>query len=309
MTGYVIRRVLQAPIALVSVLFIVYVLLLSTGDPALLLAPPDAPPELVQETRERYGLDKPLMQQFAVFLSSAVRGDFGQSLFQGESASKLVRARFPATAELALAALLIAVCMGIPLGTVAAIKRGTLVDQAVILLATVGQSVASFWLGLMLIWVFAVWLGWLPPAGRNQPSAIILPAIALGTHSVALIARLTRSGLLEVLGEDYIRTAHAKGLAPRDVIRRHAFRNALIPIVTVVGLNIGWMLGGTVAIEVVFGWPGIGSLMIQSVYRRDYTVVLAGVTYLAVIFISINLLVDILYGFIDPRIRYTAAGR
>ncbi|MBI2857406.1 MAG: ABC transporter permease [Chloroflexi bacterium] len=305
MGALVIRRILQVPIALFGVLLVVYVLLLSTGDPVLVLLPPDATPQVIAETRKEYGLDKPLYQQFAIFLSKAVRGDFGNSIFKGgEPAVRLVLTRLPATAELALAALLLSGTFGLALGTVAALRRGTLIDQLVMVLATAGQSVANFWLGLMLMWVFAVWLRWLPPAGRDEPFAIVLPAIALGAHSVALLARLTRSGLLEVLGEDYIRTAHAKGLSPRAVVGRHAFRNALVPIVTVVGLNVGWLLGGTVAIEVVFAWPGVGSLLMESVLRRDYPVVLAGITYMASLFILINLVVDMLYAYIDPRIRY-----
>ena len=305
MLRYVVHRTIDSPIAIFGVLLVVFVFLLTTGDPVEIFVPPEAT-ELDKELiRVSYGLDKPLWHQFGLFLSRAVRGDFGDSFFRGDSALSLVLSRLPASVELAFAAALIAVLIGPPLGIIAAMKRGTIIDQGVMLLALLGQSIAGFWLAFMLILVFGIWFNLLPVAGREDGiKSLVLPALALSFWQTALLARLTRSGMLEVIREDYVRTARAKGLTGKIILIRHELRNVLIPLVTITGLSMGWLIGGAVVIETVFAWPGLGSLLLDSVFKRDFPVVLAGVTVLAVIFITINLLVDILYGYLDPRIRF-----
>src|SRR5438874_5959110 len=309
MTALVLRRLLEVPLALVAVLLVVFLCLLATGDPVELLAPPEATDHDRALLRQAYGFDQPLLVQYAGFLSRAVRGDFGQSLFKGKPAMELVLERFPASVELALVATLIAVAVGIPLGILAAVMRGSVVDQLAMGLALLGQSMAAFWVGLLLIMLFAVNLKWLPVSGNQGLQYLVLPAVALSFWLLALLARLTRAGMLEVLSDDYIRTAKAKGLPPSLVLARHALRNTLIPLVTMTGLSYGHQLGGAIVIEAVFAWPGLGSLLLESVLRRDYPIVLAGVALLAGVFILLNLLVDVLYVYIDPRIRlgYQAA--
>lgn len=306
MWGLVGRRLLQAGAALLVVLLVVFVCLLATGDPVEMLAPPEASDVDKARIRRAYGLDRPLPYQFAAFVWRAAHGDFGRSLFSDRPALALVSERLPASLELALASTAIAALVGVPLGVVAAVKRATLVDQLVIGLALLGQSIASFWLALMLILLFAVSLHWLPVSGRSGWSSLVLPAVALSVWLLALLARLTRSEMLEVLEQDFIRTAHAKGMTRRAVVLRHGLRNALIPLVTVTGVSLGWQLGGAVVIETVFAWPGLGTTLLEAVLRRDYPVVLAGVAVLSAAFVTINLTVDLLYVAIDPRIRLTA---
>jgi len=305
--GLVARRVLQATAALIVVLLVVFACLLATGDPVDLLAPPEATEHDKALLRRAYGLDRPVVYQFGAFVWRAARGDFGRSLFSDRPALALVSERLPASLELALASTVIAVAIGVPLGIVAAMRRATVVDQIVIAVALLGQSVASFWLALMLILLFAVSLQWLPVSGRDGWTSLLLPAMALSFWLLALLARLTRSEMLEVLEQDYIRTARAKGMGTAAVVVRHGLRNALIPLVTVTGVSLGWQLGGAVVIETVFAWPGLGTTLLEAVLRRDYPVVLAGVALLSAVFVAINLLVDLLYAYIDPRIRVGAA--
>ena len=305
--GVVARRVLQATAALIVVLLVVFACLLATGDPVDLLAPPEATEHDKALLRRAYGLDRPVVYQFGAFVWRAARGDFGRSLFSDRPALALVSERLPASLELALASTVIAVAIGVPLGIVAAMRRATVVDQIVIAVALLGQSVASFWLALMLILLFAVSLQWLPVSGRDGWTSLLLPAMALSFWLLALLARLTRSEMLEVLEQDYIRTARAKGMGTAAVVVRHGLRNALIPLVTVTGVSLGWQLGGAVVIETVFAWPGLGTTLLEAVLRRDYPVVLAGVALLSAVFVAINLLVDLLYAYIDPRIRVGAA--
>jgi ABC-type dipeptide/oligopeptide/nickel transport system permease component len=297
------RRLVQAAAALVGVLLVVFVCLLATGDPVEMLVPPDATDADKARIRAAYGLDQPLLYQFGAFLWRAGHGDFGRSFFSDRPALGLVVERLPASVELALASTLLAIVAGVPLGVVAAVRRGTLVDQLVMGVALLGQSVASFWLALMLILVFGVTLQWLPVSGRIGWASVILPAGALSVWLLALLARLTRSEMLEVLTQDYIRTARAKGLGGAAILARHALRNTLIPLVTVTGVSLGWQLGGAVVIEAVFAWPGLGTTLLEAVLRRDYPVVLAGVAVLSTVFVAINLLVDVLYVYVDPRIR------
>jgi ABC-type dipeptide/oligopeptide/nickel transport system permease component len=307
MQQVVLGRLIQTPLALVAVLLVVFLCLASTGDPVDMLAPPEATPADREQIRQAYGLDQPAIVQFGVFLTRAVRGDFGRSFFKGKPALDLVLERFPASLQLALASTVIALLVGVPLGIIAAVRRGTWLDQGAMALALLGQSVASFWLALMLILVFSVNLHWLPVSGYQGLQYLVLPSVALSVWLLALLARLTRSGMLEVLSEDYVRTARAKGLRNWVVLTRHALRNTLIPLVTMTGLSLGWQLGGALVIESVFAWPGLGLLLLESVLRRDYPVVLAGITLLATVFIVLNLVVDLLYVYVDPRIRQGAA--
>ena len=307
MRSLIARRLVQAAAALIAVLLVVFVCLLATGDPVEMLVPPDATDADKAAIRRAYGLDQPLLYQFGAFLWRAAQGDFGRSFFSDRPALGLVFERLPASVELAVVSTLIAIIAGVPLGVVAAVKRGTFVDQLVMGVALLGQSVASFWLALMLILFFGVTLQWLPVSGRIGWASVILPAVALSVWLLALLARLTRSEILEVLTQDYIRTARAKGLGGAAILARHALRNALIPLVTVTGVSLGWQLGGAVVIEAVFAWPGLGTTLLEAVLRRDYPVVLAGVAVLSTVFVVINLVVDVLYVYIDPRIRLERA--
>ena len=303
MRSLIARRLIQAAVALVAVLLVVFVCLLATGDPVEMLVPPDATDADKAGIRQAYGLDRPVLYQFGAFVWRAAQGDFGRSFFSDRPALGLVFERLPASVELAVASTLIAIVVGVPLGIVAAVSRGTFVDQLVMGIALLGQSVASFWLALMLIFAFGVTLQWLPVSGRLGGASLVLPSVALSVWLLALLARLTRSEMLEVLGQDFIRTARAKGLGTTAILARHALRNALIPLITVTGVSLGWQLGGAVVIEAVFAWPGLGTTLLEAVLRRDFPVVLAGVAVLSTVFVAINLIVDVLYGYIDPRIR------
>ena len=303
----VARRLLQAAAAMLAVLLVVFVCLLASGDPVEMLVPPEATERDKTRLRQAYGLDRPILHQFGAFVWRAARGDFGRSFFSDRPALALVTERLPASLELALLSTVIAVAAGVPLGVLAAVKRATIVDQLVIGVALLGQSVASFWLALILILFFAVTLQWLPVSGRTGFASLILPAVALSFWLLALLARLTRSEMLGVLDQDYIRTARAKGMGTAAILFRHALRNALIPLVTVTGVSLGWQLGGAVVIETVFAWPGLGTTLLEAVLRRDYPVVLAGVAVLSAAFVTINLVVDLLYTCIDPRVRLTSS--
>lgn len=307
MWSVVLRRLLQAAAAMLVVLLVVFVCLLATGDPVEMLVPPEATDLDKARIRQAYGLDRPVLYQFGAFVGRAVRGDFGRSFFSDRSALGLVAERLPASFELAVMSTLIAVVVGVPLGVLAAVKRATFVDQLVIGVALLGQSIASFWLALILILFFAVTLQWLPVSGRMGWASLVLPATALSFWLLALLARLTRSEMLSVLDQDYIRTARAKGIGTAGILFRHALRNALIPLVTVTGVSLGWQLGGAVVIETVFAWPGLGTTLLEAVLRRDYPVVLAGVAVLSFAFVTINLAVDLLYALIDPRIRLSSS--
>jgi peptide/nickel transport system permease protein len=241
--------------------------------------------------------------QYVRFLADVVAGDFGTSFRHQQPALPLVLERLPATLELALAALVLAVAVALPLGIVAALHRGRLADLLAMGFAVVGQATPYFWMGIMLILVVSVELGWLPTSGRGSWRHLILPAVTLGTHFAAALARLTRTSMLEVLGQNYVTTARAKGLSECQVILTHALKNAAVPVVTLIGLQFGTLLGGAVVTETIFAWPGVGRLAVQSIFVRDYPVVQAGVFVLALSFVAINLLVDLLYGYLDPRIR------
>lgn len=311
MTQYIIRRILQAFLVMFGVTFLVFVVMYQAGDPVILMASPEASQEEIDNLRRNLGLDRPWYIQYADFLGSAVQGDFGTSLRQGQPVFSLVMERIPATLQLAVSAFVFSVVISIPVGVISATKRNSIYDNVAMGFALLGQSLPVFFLGVMLIWIFGFVFGWLPSAGRGDPDFVsrmrhlILPAITLGTFSLAQNARLVRSSLLEVLGLDYVKTARAKGISEYHVIMRHALRNALIPVITVIGIQFGALLGGAVITETVFAWPGIGRLLIQAINQQDFPLVVGAVTIIALIFVFLNLLVDLTYGFLDPRVRYS----
>jgi len=305
MGAYLLRRLLRTLIVLWGVSTIVFFVTRLSGDPITLLLPADAPRAEVERVRAQFGLDRSLPVQYGVFLQRAVVGDFGQSIRQRQPAMRLALDRMPATLQLAVLSVLFAALLGVPLGIIAGVRPRSIIDNVTMTFALVGQAVPTFYLGILLILFFAVRLGWLPVGGRGEWQTWVLPVATLGTYALASIARLTRSTMLDVMGQDYIRTARAKGLAGWTVVFWHGFRNALIPVVTIMGLQFGTLLGGAVVTETIFSWPGLGLLAINSIRSRDYPVVQASVFLAAVAFVLINLLVDLLYGQLDPRIRYS----
>ncbi len=304
MQRYLIRRLGRTIFSLWGVSTIVFIVMRLSGDPAVLLLPQEASVADVMRLRQELGLDDPLPIQYLRFLGNTLTGHFGESLRHREPAMALVRSHLWATLELAFAAFFLAVVVAVPIGVLAAVKPNTLYDHAVMSLALVGQSAPTFWIGIMLILVFGLGLRWFPIGGRGTPAHLAMPAITLGAFAMASIARLTRSAMLDVTGLDYITTARAKGLGGGRIIWRHALKNAAIPVVTIMGLQFGALLGGAVVTETVFSWPGIGRLAIQGIYNRDYPVVQASVFMAAVFFVGINFVVDLLYTILDPRIRY-----
>ena len=303
MRVYLLRRLSQSILVLFGVSFVVFFILYLTGDPALVLLPPEASAEDIRRFREAMGFNDPFVVQYGRFLAGALRGDFGQSIRHGEPAFHLVIERMPATFKLAGAGLLIALCLAIPAGIISAVRRNTIADYISTVVALLGQSMPTFWLGIMLILVFSVQFNLLPSSGRGGLTHLVLPAITLGLFTTARITRLTRSGMLEVLNQDYIRTARAKGVSNPPIVWKHALKNAAIPIVTIVGIELGTLLGGSVITETIFAWPGVGRLSVQAIYNRDYPVVQAAVFLLATTFVLVNLIVDVVYTYLDPRIR------
>jgi ABC-type dipeptide/oligopeptide/nickel transport system permease component len=301
--GYVARKVFHTLLVAVGVITLVFIALRMSGDPAAAMLPGDASVDETIALRRTLGLDRPLYVQYAGFLRSAVTGDFGTSFRHQQPAFELVLERLPATLELAFAALVLALVVALPLGILAAVYRGGPVDAAAMVFAVIGQATPYFWMGIMLILIVAVQLDWLPTSGRGGVERLILPAVTLGTHFAASLARLTRTSMLEVLGQNFVTTARAKGLSERSVILGHVLKNAAVPVVTLIGLQFGTLLGGAVVTETIFAWPGVGRLAVQSIFVRDYPVVQAGVLVLALTFVALNLLVDLLYGWLDPRIR------
>jgi ABC-type dipeptide/oligopeptide/nickel transport system permease component len=304
MQRYLIRRVARTIFALWGISTIVFVVLRLSGDPALLLLPQEASVEDVLRLRHDLGLDDPTWLQYVRFLGDVVRGDFGESLRHREPAMLVVTSHLGATLELSLAAFFIAVLVAVPVGILAAVKPNSIADHVMMTLALIGQSAPTFWIGIMLILTFGLEWRWFPIGGRGGWSHLVLPAITLGAFAMASIARLTRSAMLEIIHLEYIQTARAKGLSEHRVIWRHALKNAAIPVVTIMGLQFGSLLGGAVVTETVFSWPGIGRLAIQGIYNRDYPIVQAVVFIAALCFVVINLVVDLLYTVLDPRIRY-----
>jgi peptide/nickel transport system permease protein len=300
---FVVRRLLHTALVAVGVVTLVFVALRLSGDPAATMLPGDASVDELRDLRHALGLDRPLHVQYVAFLGSAVRGDFGESFRHQQPAFGLVLERLPATLELAFAALVLAVVVALPLGIVAALYRGRAADVLAMGFAVVGQATPYFWMGIMLILVVSVELAWLPTSGRGDWRHLILPAVTLATHFAASLARLTRTSMLEVLGQNFVTTARAKGLGEPRVVLAHALKNAAVPVVTLIGLQFGTLLGGAVVTETIFAWPGVGRLAVQSIFARDYPVVQAGVLVLALSFVALNFLVDLLYGTLDPRIR------
>jgi ABC-type dipeptide/oligopeptide/nickel transport system permease component len=304
MAAFLVKRLAQSMIVIAAVVFIVFIMMFLSGDPALLLLPPDASREDIVEFRRQMGFDRPLWEQFFSFAGNLLQGDFGRSWRFQAPALPLVLERLPATIELAVAALVCSLLIAVPLGVVSAVRRNTIFDGVAMVFALIGQSTPAFWLGIMLILVFAVQFGMFPTSGREGLDSLVLPAVTLGLTLAGRNARLVRSSMLEVLNEDYVRTARAKGLSEGRVIGKHALKNALLPVLTVVGLELGHLLGGAVVVETVFAWPGIGLLAVQSVLGRDYPVVQAIIIISALVFVLTNLLIDLLYTWLDPRISY-----
>ncbi|AZR74470.1 peptide ABC transporter permease [Anoxybacter fermentans] len=334
MYSYIVKRILFLIPILLGVSFLVFLMIhLVPGDPAVVMLGEKATPEMLEMVREELGLNDPMLVQYFRFLKRLLHLDLGRAIISNVPVSEEIGQRFPATAELTFFSMLFAVIVGIPVGILAACKQNSIFDNISMLVALFGVSMPIFWLGLMLIWLFSVKLGWLPPSARitvgvelkrvtnlyvldslltgnfkalkDVLSHLVLPSLALGTIPMAIIARMTRSSMLEVLRQDYIRTAYAKGLHSRVVVYKHAFKNALIPIVTVVGLQFGLLLGGAVLTETIFSWPGIGKLSYDAIMARDFPLVQGAVLVISMSFVFINLIVDITYSFIDPRIHYS----
>ena len=291
----------------VGVSVLVFALVHLSGDPVLLMVSSDAPPDVVASTRRALGFDRPLWQQFASYASRAVQGDLGISLRSNRPVSALIAERLPATVLLTVAALVIAVAIAIPAGIVSAVKRGSVIDRLAMVGAVGGQAIPIFWLALLLIAFFGVRLRWFPVYGSGTLWHLVLPAVSLSTIILGRLARLVRSSMLEVLGQDYVRTARAKGLAEPRVLGLHALKNAAIPIVTLLGLQFAQLLGGAVVTETIFAWPGIGRLVVEAIFNRDFPVVQGVVLVVSLIFVAMNMLVDLAYAALDPRIRSEAA--
>jgi len=335
MGRYIAKRLLNLLPVILGITLLVFAFLhLIPGDPAITMLGDRATPQQVEALRERMGLNQPLPLQYFKFLWDLIRLDFGTSIITGVPIAEEIRIRWPATFELSVAAMLVASILGIPAGVLAAVRKNSFVDNLTMSGSLLGVSLPVYWLGLLLIYLFAVNLNWLPPSGRLSIDAgfsfkpitgfyvldallqlnfkalkdvldhLILPALTLGTIPLAILARITRSAMLEVLSQDYIRTARAKGLLERWVIFKHALKNALLPVVTIIGLQFGTLLGGAILTETIFSWPGIGSWIYEGILNRDYPVVQGGVVFVAVAFVLINLIVDLSYAFLDPRIQY-----
>jgi len=333
MTSYIIRRLLSLIPTLLGVSIIVFLFLrMIPGDPALALAGEHATDANVERIREEFGLNKPLYEQYLTYMGKVLRGDLGRSVFNKRYVTDELLARFPATLELSACALMVAMIVGLPAGIISATKRNSIFDNAAMVGSLLGISMPIFWLGLMLNWFFAVRLGWLPSVTRLDSSIelhritnliivdslltgnaeallngikhLILPSVALGTIPMAIIARMTRSAMLEVLEQDYVRTARAKGLAERVVTFKHALKNAMLPVITILGLQVGLLLSGAVLTETIFAWPGIGRWLYLSILARDYPIVQGMALFITFLFLMVNLLVDLSYALVDPRIRY-----
>jgi peptide/nickel transport system permease protein len=303
MTWWLVRRLGYSLMTVLAISVVAFLLVRLTGDPVVLFLPQDASAEVVARVRHLLGFNDPLPTQYARFLSSALRGDLGFSIRHQEPALQVVLKRFPATLELATAAMLITLAVALPSGIVAALTRNSWFDRLLMSFVTLGQSLPSYWFGIMLILFVSVRWNLLPPLGRGGVSHLIMPSVTLALFFIARIARLTRSGMLNVLGKDYIRTARAKGLTSTAVVLKHALRNASLAIVTIVTIEFGTLLGGTVITETVFAWPGLGRLAVDAIFSRDYPIVQSVVLLISVIFVSLNFLVDLLYSWIDPRIE------
>jgi peptide/nickel transport system permease protein len=304
MTTYILSRLAQMIPPLIGLTLILFILLRVGGDPLAHLVDPEASPAEIEAVRVAYGFDKPLWEQYLRQLGMILQGDFGDSFRFRTAAMPLVLERLPATLELAVAAMFVAILIAVPAGLLSAIYQNSPIDLVVTSTSTLGRAMPSFWIGIMLILLFAVELRWLPVSGRDEPASIILPAVTLGLGVATALARVLRSSMLEVMRQEYMTTARAKGVPRFGIIWNHGLRNALIPFVTVFGLQMAWLLGGAVIVEEVFAWPGLGRLILKSVQVRDLAVVQAGVFVFALVVMFANLIVDVSYAFLDPRIRY-----
>ena len=301
---YLIRRFYQAFIVFFVVTLIVFFILHISGDPVQLLMPETATPDQVEAMRRSLGLDKPLMVQYGLFLKNAIQGNLGISFYHGQPALKLVLERLPASLELVVATMLISLVLAVPIGVIAASRRGKVIDRIILLGSLVGISAPPFWIGIACILIFSVELQWLPSSGRGDWTHLILPAGSLAFYRLALFIRLIRAGMLDILTQDFIRTARSKGLSERVVVYKHALKNTLIPFVTIAGMQMGSLLAGAVVTELVFAWPGMGRLFLQSINKMDFPVIIAWSLVTATIFLLVNLAVDIIYVWLDPRIRH-----
>ena len=305
MGRYILKRlILFFPVVFGVVTLVFFLIHLMPGDPVEVMLGETALSSEKEDLRKSLGLDKGIGEQYLIFLKNAGKGDLGKSVHTKRPVLETVIERYPATLELTIAALIIAILISIPAGIISAVKKDSFVDRGFMLFALLGVSIPNFWLGPLLIILFSIQLGWLPVAGREGIYHLILPAITLGMGMSAILSRMTRASMLEVLNKEYIITARAKGLSSAVVIMKHAFRNALIPVVTVIGLQFGALLAGAVITETIFSWPGIGRLMIQGIYTRDYPIVQGCILIIALSYVLINLITDILYSYIDPRIKY-----
>lgn len=305
MTRYVARRLLLTVPVLLGVATLVFSLIhLVPGDPVQSMLGEAASPQEVADLRARLGLDRPLYAQYGTFLAGLTRGDLGTSLRTNQPVAATIRERIPATFQLAFAAMAVAVALAIPLGIVAAVYAGGPIDLAATTLALVGISIPNFWLGPLMAIIFSVVLGWLPVSGRGGAAYLVLPAVTLGAPLAAVLARMTRASMVEELRELYVLAARARGVSPFRAVVRHAFRNSLIPVVTVLGLQFGAVLTGAVITETIFAWPGVGRLLIQSISFRDYPVVQGCILLIAITYVAMNVLTDLVYGLLDPRIRF-----
>lgn len=311
MVNFLLRRLFTTLLVMVGVSFVVFLIIhLVPGDPVRVMLGLQADQAKIERIRQQMGFDRPLLVQYADWLWSALQGDLGQSFITGQSVAQAVAQRFSATLSLALAALLIAMAIALPLGTLSALNVGRPVDYAAMFFSQVGVSIPDFWLGIVLILLFALVLGWLPPSGYTSPTEsltgwlrhLMLPSLTVGLITASILTRFVRSAVLEVLHQDHVRTARAKGLLERDVIIRHVLKNAAIPIVTIIGMQMASLLGGVIIVEVIFAWPGLGRLALDAVVRRDYPMLQGAVLLVALFFAGINVIVDLLYVYLDPRI-------
>ena len=306
MRGWVVARLAQTALVVLLSLTAVFFMVRLAGDPVLLFMPMDIQAKDVNEFRERLGFNDPLAVQYLRYMGGALRGDFGESLRYRRDALGLVLERVPATLLLAGSAIALTLAVAVPLGVLTAVRRGTVLDHVGTVLTVLGQATPGFWLGLMLIYVFAVHLRWLPTGGMGTPAHLLMPAVVLAAFYSARVARLTRSAMLDVLNEDFVKTARAKGLGEGRVIGKHTLRNSAIPIITLAGLEAGQLLGGAVITETIFAWPGLGRLTVQALVNRDFPVVMAAVSFTSIIYTLTNFGVDLLYGWLDPRVRIRA---
>jgi ABC-type dipeptide/oligopeptide/nickel transport system permease component len=305
MLSFVVRRLLLTLPVLLGVATLVFSLIhLIPGDPVQAMLGESAAPNDVAVLRERLGLNRPLPAQYIAFLAGAASGDLGRSLRTNQDVTREIGARIPATFELAMAAMAIAIALAVPLGIIAAVNRGTAIDRAATTLALIGVSVPGFWLGPLSAILFSVWLGWLPVSGRGTLAHLVLPAFTLGLPLAAVLTKTIRASLIDELGELYVLAARARGLSQSQAVMRHALGNSLIPVVTVVGLQFGVVLTGAVITETIFAWPGVGRFLVQSIGARDYPAVQGCILFIAVVYVAMNLVVDLSYGWLDPRIRY-----